>query len=54
VGNNNATLKIGSRDLTSGYYNGKIQEIVIYDSDQDSAGNRSNIETNINNFYNIY
>ena len=30
----------------------KIQEIIIYDSDQ--SANRTNIETNINNHYNIY
>jgi hypothetical protein len=32
--------------------NGRIQEIVVYNSDQSS--NRTNIETNINNYYKIY
>ena len=32
--------------------NGKIQEIIIYTSDEST--NRTNIETNINNFYSIY
>ena len=31
-----------------------IQEIVLYDSDQDGAGNRTGIETNINTYYSIY
>jgi len=51
VGNNTATLKIGSRDLTSAYFNGKIHEAIIYASDQSS--NRTNIEDNINTFYSI-
>ena len=34
------------------YYDGNIQEIVIYNSDQSS--NRTGIETNINSHYNIY
>jgi hypothetical protein len=37
-----------------GRVTGKIQEAIIYDSDQDAAGNRAGIETNINTFYNIY
>jgi hypothetical protein len=52
VGNNTATLKIGSRDLTSAYFNGKIYEAIIYASDQSS--NRTGIENNINFFYDIY
>jgi hypothetical protein len=34
------------------YYNGKFQEIIIYNSDQSS--NITGIETNINDFYSIY
>ena len=34
------------------YFKGKIQEVILYDSDQSS--NRSGIETNINDFYTIY
>ena len=48
------TLYIG-RDPNggpSGYLNGKIQEIVFYNSDQST--NRTGIETNINDFYTIY
>jgi len=44
-------LTIGSQaGLT--YLNGKVQEIILYDSNQ--AANRVGIETNINNFYNVY
>ncbi len=32
---------------------GRYQEVIIYDSNQ-SAGNRTDIEDNINTFYNIY
>ena len=32
----------------------KIQEAIFYTVDQDSAGNRANIESNINTFYDIY
>ncbi len=34
------------------YFDGKVQEIIIYNSDQST--NRSTIESNINNFYSIY
>jgi len=34
------------------YANGKLQEVVVYDSDQST--NRTGIETNINDYYNIY
>ncbi len=34
------------------FYNGRIQEILVYDSDQSS--NRTNIESNINTFYSIF
>jgi len=36
----------------SSYYDGKQEEIVIYDSNQSS--NRTGIETNMNDFYSIY
>ena len=36
----------------TGYFDGRIQEIIIYDSDQ--SANRAAIETNINNYYDIY
>ena len=44
-------IAIGSRDGLF-YLNGTIQEIISYNSDQSS--NRTGIETNINNHYNIY
>jgi hypothetical protein len=47
----NQNIIIGSTGV-SRYWNGNIQEIIIYPSDQSS--NRTGIETNINSFYNIY
>ena len=44
-------ITIGSRSAVS-YFNGKYSEAIIYLSDQSS--NRTGIETNINDFYNIY
>jgi len=44
------TLRIGSR--FGSYYIGKIQELVIYSSDE--ASNRTGIEDNINDYYDIY
>lgn len=44
---------LGARyDVGSAYLNGKIQEFVLYNTDQST--NRTGIETNINDFYNIY
>ena len=37
---------------SSGFINGRIREVIIYDSDQ--SANRVGIETNINDFYSIY
>jgi len=45
-------FRIGSRNPNDIFLEGKIQEIIIYDSDQSS--NRLKIETNINNHYDIY
>jgi hypothetical protein len=47
-----ATLGALVRNTVSSYYNGKIQETILYPSDQSS--NRTGIETNINDFYSIY
>jgi hypothetical protein len=45
--------EIGGRTASSVlYFQGKIQEIVVYNSDQ--TANKSGIETNINTFYSIY
>ena len=45
-------IEIGATTGFSEYFDGKIQELIIYGSDQSS--NRTNIETNINSQYNIY
>ena len=45
------TPKIGFRNNNS-YFLGKVQEFVLYDSNQ--SANRTGIETNLNTFYNIY
>ena len=46
------TAKLGTRSATSGQMDGRIQEFIHWPSDQSS--NRSDIEDNINTFYNIY
>jgi len=44
---------LGSRfDVDASYLTGKIQEFILYNTDQSST--RTGIETNINNFYSIY
>jgi hypothetical protein len=48
---NSTTAAIG-HDYTSQYIDGTIQEIIIYNFDQSS--NRTGIEANINDYYNIY
>ena len=45
-------LRIGSPSFTSQRFDGKYQEIILYPSDQ--SANRTNIENNINDYYNIY
>jgi len=52
IGNNSDPLTIGKRDGTGGYYNGNIQELVIYTADKST--DESGIETNINDYYSIY
>ena len=55
VGCNNATSDdyyIGKYFSTGFEYAGKVQEIVLYNTDHTS--NRTNIETNINNYFSIY
>lgn len=49
---NDATVAEISNATNTQYFNGTIQEIIMYPSDQSS--NRSGIETNINDFYSIY
>lgn len=48
----NNNVFIGTRSGGIGRMIGNIQEVILYPSDQSS--NRSGIETNINNHYNIY
>ena len=50
VSSASTTLIIGA--YTSAYLKGLVQEIVLYPSDE--YANRTNIETNVNTFYNIY
>ena len=48
-----STLEIGNVDIVFvSYFDGYICEAIFYDSDQSS--NRTAIETNINDYYNIY
>jgi len=52
-GDPNVAFWIGGDNATSDrYFDGKVQEVIIYNSDQDS--NRTGLETNINNYFNIY
>ena len=48
----NTTLYLGSRGGNSYLYEGTMQEILIYNTDQ--SANHSNINGNINTFYSIY
>jgi len=50
--NNFITTTIGARGDGLNNFLGKIQEVIFYDSDETS--NRTGIETNINDYYNIY
>jgi hypothetical protein len=43
---------LGGRPTSSNFWNGKIQELNIWDSDQ--SANKEGIEFSINNFYSIY
>jgi len=48
----NRTAIGASADLSTGFFTGKIQEIITYKSDQ--SANRTDIEDNINDYYDIY
>jgi hypothetical protein len=50
--NNFITTTIGARGDGLNNFLGKIQEVIFYDSDETS--NRTGIESNINDYYNIY
>jgi len=46
---------IGTRYSAATYQlEGKMQEFIYYDSDQDTAGNRTGIESDINTYFSIY
>ena len=47
-----SNVGVGGRPEPTFYYGGKMQEILLYASDQSS--NRTGIETNINTYYSIY
>jgi hypothetical protein len=47
----NSAIRLGV-DSNVGWGQNKMQEVILYNSDQSS--NRTSIETNINNFYSIY
>jgi hypothetical protein len=49
-----AGLNLFNRYTETEYSSGKLQEFIMYDSNQNSAGNSSGIETNINDHYNIF
>ena len=47
------TTAFGTRaDFTTSFYNGLLQEVITYKTD--NSTNRTGIETNINDFYSIY
>jgi len=48
----NNVLRFGMRYNSSTFFDGKLQEFIMYTSDQSS--NRTGIEDNINTFYDIY
>jgi hypothetical protein len=50
----NSVLELGRRSNNNQHFDGDYQECVIFASDIEAAGDRTGIETNINNFYSIY
>jgi hypothetical protein len=53
MANTSAKFQIG-RQSAINYFKGNIQEIILWPVDQDSAGNRTGIETDINDYFSIY
>jgi hypothetical protein len=49
---NSSAVRLFSNSGNQFFYNNNLQEIIIYTTDQDI--NKTNIETNINNYYNIF
>ena len=56
IGDSSATdeLNLFSRNESTLFFNGKFQEIIFWNNDQDAAGNRTGIEENINSDFLIY
>lgn len=49
-----STRMFGAYDALTRCYGGLTQELIIYPVDQDAAGNRGGIESNINTYFSIY
>ena len=45
---------IGGRNTFNANNSGEIQEVIFWPSDQETAGNRTGIETDINTYFSIY
>ena len=54
AGNTTNTWSVASISAVAGSFNGPIQEVIFYASDQVTNSNRVGINTNINDFYSIY
>ena len=53
IGTAETDAKLGSkRDGANNYWNGKMQEFILWTNDQ--SGSRSGIETDINGYFSIY
>jgi len=53
IGDSSATdeLNLFSRNESSLFFDGKFQEIIFWNNDQDDAGNRTSIESNIGDYF---
>ena len=47
-------MYLGRYQSSGFHFSGKLQESILWTSDQQTAGNRTNIEDNINTFYSIF
>lgn len=50
--NRGSNVNLGRRSNNTWFFSGLIQEVVVYQSDQSAS--RTDIEDNINTFYDIY
>jgi len=48
----NTLIRIGSQTSSTRYFDGSVEEVILYTSDQ--SNNRFKIESNINNYYSLY